>query len=183
MANSISTNNDMKNIDIFSMPDMEVVMRGGDPSTTCYNYRDTSSVGQIGRGALSASEKSKIYDYTVLNTGTFEKNCNGLYDTAETRFKLIIDELTRYKESLNEKAFSLNGETMQDDFDEVIKAIEGYLLQISEYTEALIARGKTISEKQKVVYENTVRMMNFVYEKNKPEIKMVSNPGNLTPVK
>ena len=173
--------NNLKDIDIFDVSQMEIVMNGGDPSKACYRNINTSS--SLIRGELSSSEKSKIKNYTVLNTSEFKKNCNALYETAETEFSAIARELRELKDKCGKDVFSLNEETMQDDFEEVAKAIENYLLQIREYTNALIAKGKSVSSKQEVVYENTVRWMNILYEKNKPKVEKYTNPQNLTVIK
>lgn len=175
--------NDLKNVDIFPMNQMEVVIKGGDPSKACYDYRSYSSVGSIGRGALSETEKSRIRNYTTLNTTNFAANCNALNDTANTEFTAIIKELRDLKDKCGEDVFSLNGETMQDDFEEIAKAIENYLLQISEYTEALIARGKSVSAKQETICENTIKWMNMVFEQNQPKVELYKPPQNVTVIK
>lgn len=173
--------NNLKDIDTFDVSKMEIVMNGGDPSKTC--YRNINASSSLIRGELSSSEKSKIKNYTVLNTSKFEKNCNALYETAETEFSAIARELRELKDKCGKDVFSLNEETMQDDFEEVAKAIENYLLQISEYTNALIAKGKSVSSKQEVIYENTVRRMNTTYENNKTKVEMCNNQQNLTVIK
>lgn len=159
----------LENVDIFNVSDMEVVMRGGNPSTTSYRY---SSAGSIGRGTLSEAEKSKIRNYTTLNTSDFVKKCNDLSDTASTVFTEVIKELRDLKDKCGEDAFSLNGETLQDEFEEIAKKMEEYILQISEYTDALISRGKTISTKQSEVCENTIRWMNKLYESQQPKLEL-----------
>lgn len=169
-------------IDIFNVSQMEIVIKGGIPSNQGYRY--VSNSGPIKRSSqLTETEKNRIKNYTVLNTSEFEKRCNDLNDTASEDFNNIIAQLIELKDKCGEDVFSLNGETMEEYFDHLVKEIEKYIQQINEYTDALISRGKTISAKQEEICNNTIKFMNTIYKNNEPEVQLYQNPQNLKVIK
>lgn len=174
------TINTVPNINVFSIADMEVIMKGGTLNKD-YGYRRvTYNTGVLRRTtALSNVEKDRIRNYTVLNVTNFEKNCNLLDETVNTSFTEIINELRDLKDKCGADVLSLSGATMQDDFEEVAQEIENYILQVNEYTDALIERGKSVSSQQETICNDTINLMNKIYENNKPEVTVMTTNPNL----